>query len=224
MYQVLKHGVVWLTISDWTEERPGSGVEVMVKSSEKWKEEETDDGDVKDNWDDEDEEPRSEPSDSVPKPAASKKSSKVLRQKIVEKEMKERRTMTTEEALADRLYRQKLQEESDLKLAKEAIGITDAAEAIDAAQLSSKEDFDKFRDKLVSKLRVVERSAYYSIFLESTMRDLCASLDVDDLKRISSSLTTLYNEKLKSQKASVEYCLIQSDHFLIQSDHFLTQG
>lgn len=186
-----------------TEARPGSGVEVMIKPAERWKEEQDDDGEVKDNWDDEDEEPKSEPLDNVPKPAASKKSSKLLAKKIAEKEMKEsQRNMTAEEALADKLYRQKLQEESDLKLAKEAIGISDAAESIEGAQLSSREDFEEFRKTLVSKLRVVEKSAYYTIFLESTMRDLCASLDLDDLKRISSSLTTLYNEKLKAQKVS----------------------
>lgn len=184
-----------------SEERPGSGVEVMVKSTDRWKEEEDDDG-VKDNWDDDDE-PKSEPLDNEPKPAASKKSSKLLAKKIAEKELKERKPMSAEEALADKLYRQKLQEESDLKLAKEAIGISDAAESIEGAQLSSKDDFEEFRKTLVSKLRVVEKSAYYSLFLESTMRDLCASLDIDDLKRISSSLTTLYNEKLKSQKVTI---------------------
>lgn len=190
-----------LLLTRRSEERPGSGVEVMVKSTDRWKEENDDDG-VKDNWDDEDE-PKSEPLDESPKPAASKKSSKVLAKKIAEKELKERKPMSAEEALADKLYRQKLQEESDLKLAKEAIGISDAAESIEGAQLSSRDDFEEFRKTLVSKLRVVEKSAYYSLFLESTMRDLCASLDIDDLKRISSSLTTLYNEKLKSQKVII---------------------
>ncbi|KAJ1551875.1 Eukaryotic translation initiation factor 3 subunit J, partial [Cladochytrium tenue] len=60
--------------------------------------------------------------------------------------------------------------------------------------------FDKFERQLVEKLSRHERSSHFSYFVESLTRDLCVSLSVDDVKRISSSLTVLANEKLKASK------------------------
>lgn len=73
---------------------------------------------------------------------------------------------------------------------------------LDEFTLQSKEDFERFRTDLVSKLSDVSSEPFYSAFLEDLFRDLCVPLDTDDLKRISSSLTALYNEKLKAQRVS----------------------
>lgn len=66
-------------------------------------------------------------------------------------------------------------------------------------QLSSKDDFDKLKTNLVNKLSTVS-SPHYGTFLEDLFRELCVQIDLDDLKKISSSLTALYNEKLKAQR------------------------
>lgn len=100
-----------------------------------------------------------------------------------------------------------LSEESDLKLAMDTFGggspTTKSANInLDEFTLESKEDFEKFRTDLVTKLADVSSQPFYSSFLEDLFRDLCVPLDTDDLKRISSSLTALYNEKLKAQRVS----------------------
>lgn len=75
---------------------------------------------------------------------------------------------------------------------------------LDEFTLESKEDFEKFRNDLVSKLSDVSSEPLYATFLEDLFRDLCVPLDTDDLKKISSSLTALYNEKLKAQRVRID--------------------
>ena len=191
-----------------TENNLSSELSLKVKAGDRW-EGEDEDEDVKDNWDDDDE-PESESSELKPAvpgaPGAKKKS---LAKRIAEKEaaarakaLEKQTPLTPEQLLAEKFANQKLQEESDLRLAREAFGITDgAASPIDMSiGLNSKEDFESFQKLLVTKLRSAERSAHYVNFLESTIRELAVPLDPDDIKRISSTLTSLYNEKLKAQK------------------------
>jgi translation initiation factor 3 subunit J len=176
--------------------------------------------DVKDNWDDDDEVSESQASEDGPKPAPTKK--KTLAQKIAEKEEKARQEAeekrrqreeaegpkTAEEILADKLEKQRLQEESDLRLAEEAFGINEggagaeSGAGLDDIPLSSRKHFEAFQKNLVSKLQQVEKSPHYVGFLENTFRDLCVGLEPDDIKRVSSNLTALFNEKIKAQKAT----------------------
>lgn len=101
-----------------------------------------------------------------------------------------------------------LQREGDLSLAMDAFGVSGSKSAninLDEFALSDKEDFDKFRANLVSKLGAVSSEPYYGTFLEELFRELCVPVDTDDLKKISSSLTALYNEKLKAQRVRELY-------------------
>jgi len=183
-------------------EEPVVPVPLASQLHDRWEGEDEDD-DVKDNWDDEDEEPKSESvTDEVPKPKPAKKNK--LKDKIAEKEAKAaaaklNRPMTQEELLADKLERQRLQEEADLNLGKEAFGIIEGGSGLEGA-LSSKEDFDTFKKSLVTRLQSVEKSPHYISFLEAAFREICASLDPDDIKRLSSNLNSLFNEKVKSLK------------------------
>lgn len=172
---------------------------VVNKVTDKW-EGEDDDDDVKDNWDDEDEEEAPAAPAESKAPAAGGKKKKNLARIIAEKEAAEaaRRPETAEEILADKLAKQKLQEESDLKLAIESFGLNELG--LDVLPLASREDFDEFRKSLVEKMRVAEKSTHYVTFLEATFRDLCAALEAEDIKRIGSSLVTLSNEKAKAVK------------------------
>ncbi|KAK6475000.1 eukaryotic translation initiation factor 3 subunit J-A-like [Huso huso] len=180
---------------------------------DKW-EGEDEEEDVKDNWDDEEVEEKKEEKKTEVKVSEKKK----LSEKIKEKEQKQRKKqeelkkrleepeapaeMTAEEQLEEKLRVRKMQEEADLELAKEAFGVTavNNVTGIDDMNPSSKDDFTEFENLLKEKICRYEKSIHYSSFLESLFRDLCTSLEVEDLKRINNSLTVLFNEKQKQEK------------------------
>uniref|UniRef100_A0AAY4CV36 EIF3j n=1 Tax=Denticeps clupeoides TaxID=299321 RepID=A0AAY4CV36_9TELE len=117
-------------------------------------------------------------------------------------ESKESDQLTSEEELAERLRVQKLQEDSDLELAKDAFGVANNVTGIDAMSPTSKDDFTEFEKLLKDKILPYEKSIHYSSFLESLFRDLCLSLEVEDLKKINNSLTVLLSEKQRQEKQS----------------------
>ncbi|XP_007467589.1 PREDICTED: eukaryotic translation initiation factor 3 subunit J isoform X2 [Lipotes vexillifer] len=123
---------------------------------------EDEDEDVKDNWDDDDDDEKKEEAEVKPevkisekKKTAEKIKEKERQQKKRQEEIKKRleepeepKVLTTDEQLADKLRLKKLQEESDLELAKETF------------------------------------------------------VEIDDLKKITNSLTVLCSEKQKQEKQS----------------------
>lgn len=111
----------------------------------------------------------------------------------------EQKELTPEEQLADKLRLKKLQEESDLELAKETFGVNNTC-GIDAMNPSSKDDFTEFGKLLKEKITQYEKSLHYAGFLEALLRDVCISLEVDDLKKITNTLTVLCSEKQKQEK------------------------
>ncbi|XP_018108850.1 eukaryotic translation initiation factor 3 subunit J-like isoform X2 [Xenopus laevis] len=174
--------------------------------------------DVKDNWDDEEEAggaAKKEPQITVEQKVPEKKK---LLEKIKEKEklQKQRKEelkkqvqtlessntpeLTPEEQLSEKLRLKKLQEDSDLELAKEAFGDDVTVTGIDAMNPSTREDFTEFGKLLKEKITLYERSLYYPGFLEALVRDVSLSLEVEDLKKINNSLTVLCFEKQKQEK------------------------
>ncbi|KAG9260945.1 eukaryotic translation initiation factor 3 subunit J-B [Astyanax mexicanus] len=182
---------------------------------DKWEGEDEED-DVKDNWDDEEEEKKEEAKNTEVKAPEKKKLSAKIKEKENERakkqeELKKRLKqseadvqLTPEEEAAEKLRVQKMQEESDLALAREAFGVdsvtTNSASGIEAMHPSSKDDFVLFEKLLKNKITQFEKSVHYSNFLESLFRELCISLEIDDLKRISNSLSVLLSEKQKQEK------------------------
>ncbi|KAM7406055.1 hypothetical protein PAMP_000459 [Pampus punctatissimus] len=185
-----------------------------IATMDKW-EGEDEDEDVKDNWDDEEEE-------EVKKTEVKKTETKVSEKKKLMEKIKERENrlkkkqqelenielevqaeLTTEEKLAEKLRVKKLQEDADLELAKDAFGVgstSNSVTGIDAMCPSSKEDFTEFEKLLKEKITQFEKSVHYSNFLDSLFRELCISLEVDDLKKVSNSLSVLLSEKQKQEK------------------------
>lgn len=111
--------------------------------------------------------------------------------------------LTPEELLAEKLRVKQLQEESDMELTKDAFGVSttsNSVSGIDAMCPSSREDFTEFEKLLKEKITQFEKSVHYSSFLESLFRELCISLEVEDLKKISNSLSVLLSEKQKQEK------------------------
>ncbi|KAM9861221.1 eukaryotic translation initiation factor 3 subunit J-B [Aulostomus maculatus] len=182
---------------------------------DKW-EGEDEDEDVKDNWDDEEDEESKKK--EVKKTETKVSEKKKLSEKIKEKENRLRKKqqelnmkqsldkeeeLSAEEELAEKLRVRKLQEDADLELAKDAFGIgstSNSVAGIDAMSPSSKEDFTEFEKLLKEKISQFEKSVHYSSFLDSLFRELCISLEVDDLKKISNSLSVLLSEKQKQEK------------------------
>ncbi|XP_058485583.1 eukaryotic translation initiation factor 3 subunit J-B [Solea solea] len=177
---------------------------------DKW-EGEDEEEDVKDNWDDEEEE---EKKGEIKKPETKVSEKKKLIEKIKEKENRikkkqeelkqkelidEPEELTPEEQLEEKLRVKKLQEAADLELANDAFGITNVT-GIDAMCPSSKEDFTEFEKLLKEKISHFEKSVHYSSFLDSLFRELCISLEVEDLKKVSNSLSALLSEKQKQEK------------------------
>ncbi|XP_027009930.1 eukaryotic translation initiation factor 3 subunit J-B isoform X1 [Tachysurus fulvidraco] len=181
---------------------------------DRWEGEDEED-DVKDNWDDDEEEEKKKEEEEVEKKTEVKvPAKKKLVAKIKEKENEELKKrieesqaapeLTPEELAAEKLRVQKLQEESDLALAREAFGIdtttTNSASGIEAMCPSTKEDFLAFEKALKDKITQFEKSVHYSSFLESLFQELCISLEVEDLKKINNSLSVLQTEKQKQER------------------------
>ncbi|KAG1954098.1 Translation initiation factor eIF3 subunit [Pimephales promelas] len=212
---------------DWDADsfEPSNVKPIVVASAllDKW-EGEDEEEDVKDNWDDEEEEKEEvkkvEQIKAEVKPEKKKLSDKIKEKEIAEKKKQEElrkkqesaihKNLSPEELIAEKLRLKKLQEEADLELAREAFGVDPAAtvmttnndSGIEAMCPSSKDDFVAFEKLLKDKITQFEKSVHYSRFLESLFRELCISLEVDDLKKINTSLSALLNEKQKQEKVS----------------------
>ncbi|XP_077375207.1 eukaryotic translation initiation factor 3 subunit J-B isoform X2 [Festucalex cinctus] len=162
-----------------------------------------------DNWDDEEEEEKKEVNKTETNVSEKKKLSEKIKErenrlKKKQQELKEKeleQDLTSEEQLAQKLRVQKLQEDADLELANDAFGVVNpSVPGIDAMCPSSKEEFTEFEKLLKEKISQFEKSVHYSSFLDSLFRELCISLEVDDLKKVSNSLSVLLSEKQKQEK------------------------
>ncbi|XP_032365858.1 eukaryotic translation initiation factor 3 subunit J-B [Etheostoma spectabile] len=202
-------------MADWDAET--FDLEEPIKKAaamDKWEGEDEED-EVKDNWDDEDED--GEKKAEMKKPETKVSEKKKLSEKIKEKENRlkkkqqelknvleeEKEELSPEEQLAEKIRVKELQEAADLELAKDAFGVSSNSNivtGIDAMNPSSKEDFTEFEKLLKEKISHFEKSVHYSSFLDSLFRELCISLEVEDLKKVSNSLTALLSEKQKQEK------------------------
>lgn len=168
----------------------------------KWQEEGDDDpDDVKDNWEDEDEEPP-KPAPVEPKKASTTtKSTKKGTTRAGELAAgASSKPLTPQEIRDKKIQEENLQKESDLKLTKQMLGMEDKDIELEFP-LDSKEDFDKFHKNLVHKLWCYDKSPHYYLLLEKLFRDLCVPLEADELKNLSATVNALFNEKVKVNKA-----------------------
>lgn len=204
---------ILIDAEDFEPPPPGPAVK-----TDRWEGEDEDDN-VKDNWDDDDEaqdaSSKSEGKSSTSKPLQPKKKTpRQIREekKRLEEEAREaaRRALqpkTPEELLAEKLEKQKILESSDLKLAEEIFaGAGQITVSFDTVNLETIHEFESFRQGLVKKLHDVSSSAHYALFVEDLLRDLCAPLDADDLKKIQTTVNILYNEKNK-KKVCLSCCI-----------------
>ncbi|KAJ3117523.1 hypothetical protein HDU96_006452 [Phlyctochytrium bullatum] len=166
-------------MGDWDDEdqEPVVKVQVPIVNPSRWDDEDAEEEDVKDSWDAEEpekEKPAPKKTSEIPSPKPKQK--KKLAQKIAEKKAADAKAVDPFENLTPLERKQREEKnirESDLENAKDLFGLS-----------------------------LLEGSANYAYFVETLARDLCVSLSVDDVKRVSSTLTALANEKLKASKAT----------------------
>ncbi|KAJ3052391.1 Eukaryotic translation initiation factor 3 subunit J [Rhizophlyctis rosea] len=94
--------------------------------------------------------------------------------------------------------------EADFENTKALFGVSTpaptAASKIESSNPSTKPEFDEYIKVVMEKFSSFEKSPQYSYFVENLLRDLLVPLNVDDTRRISSSITAMVNEKQKAAK------------------------
>lgn len=186
------------------EDENGGARKTNVFVKNKWEGEDEDET-ILDSWDqdDEDENQPQQPQQLPSSEKASKKNLKKLNEKLLEKERlaqkavdenvgKDVKDMTPEEKLAEKLRRQKCQEESDLSLAKEVFGV--------GQFLESKEEYDKLRDDVLKIVQDSVKNANYFAFADDLINALCLHMSSIDIKKIHTKIGNLQIEKSKIEK------------------------
>ncbi|KAL8147034.1 uncharacterized protein LOC141707679 isoform X2 [Apium graveolens] len=142
-----------------------------VEKEKDWEEEDKDENDIKESWEDDDDEPVVEP---VAEPSASaKKTAKPSEKKGKAVEIVKNEPL---DPVAEKLRQQRLVEEADFRNTAELF-------------------------ELIShKLRPYEKSYHYIGLLKAVMRLSMTSLKAADAKEVSSSVTAISNEKIKAEK------------------------
>ncbi|XP_023950340.1 eukaryotic translation initiation factor 3 subunit J isoform X2 [Bicyclus anynana] len=176
-----------------------------LTSSNKWEGEDEDDT-VKDSWEDEEEEKKDEEKkESTPTPLPTKPKKKIL-EKIAEKERLEQAAekeeeLTPEQKAAEKLRRQKLQEESDLRLAMETFGIESGGSGkLDGFNPTTKEEFTEFADLLCTKINLYKNREEFPAFVDELVKNIILQMASADIKRIKLTVDNLYIEKQKAEK------------------------
>ncbi|XP_065368520.1 eukaryotic translation initiation factor 3 subunit J [Calliphora vicina] len=197
---------------DW-ESAADKPVVVIPDNINKWAGEDDDD-DVKDSWDIEEEEKKDEEkTDSTATKAPVKtKPNKALKTKLAEQERLAEEAeaerianMTPEEKLAEKLRIQKIQEESDLKVALDTFGVADISGAgLDAFNPQTEEEFKEFGATISWKLAQYKESPHFSQFIEDLVRSIGVHLTLADLKKLKVNVENLHTEKVKLEKQNTK--------------------
>jgi translation initiation factor 3 subunit J len=66
----------------------------------------------------------------------------------------------------------------------------------------TKEEFDEFSQRLTAIITSVSDLPHYALFIGGLVKAIAEPLGSDDVKKVTSGLTALGNEKLKAEKAS----------------------
>eukprot|EP00731_Ephydatia_muelleri_P016596 Em0009g1020a len=98
----------------------------------------------------------------------------------------------------------RIQREKDLEVAKDLFGNISQpvpqATGIEAMNPTTSEEFKALEDALAKKLSTLETSPHFVRFLEDLMRRVGAPMDVEDLRRLSNTISTMATEKQKAKQ------------------------
>lgn len=179
-----------------------SGVESLAKSNANqilWEGEDEED-DVMDSWDQEPEETTEKVVEKPPPKKVKKKiGERFDEKKALEEEEEVIRKLSPEEELAEKLRRQRLQEESDLSLAKEIFGdIPGSTTAV--GSLDSQDDYNKFKEEILKIVSSADKNPNFVNFVEELIQGLCVHLSSADIKKVHTWIGNLHIEKTKLEK------------------------
>ncbi|XP_005091790.1 eukaryotic translation initiation factor 3 subunit J [Aplysia californica] len=195
-------------MDDWENEDFEPAVPGGNAATDKW-EGEDEDEDVKESWEDDDDEKKpADASEDSTSTAYQRPKKKPLAERIAEKNRAkqeaaelvsaEKKELTAEEKLAEKIRLQKIQEEADLKLAKGLFGVQ--SKGIDSMFPETKEEFDEFAEALKTKITFFESSKLYGEFLEKLINDISVTLPPDNIKKVGIALNSLFHEKDRQRK------------------------
>jgi len=212
----------------WEEDEfdvPVPSLAVVKKST--WEDEDADNDDIRDSWEDaaaeeeedDDENAATKSTTNVPPPIRKKVP---LAQRIAERNAEnERRKQelaervrqnvdemeTEEEAFEKKMRLRALEQEADLENATDLFsGVSVSKEVGEGENVllelkpSTKEEFDCLANALVKRLQPLQKHGLYAQFLTGLVHQLADPLKDVDIRKISSSLTALSNEKQKATK------------------------
>lgn len=188
---------------------PTEAVKGPAVVSDKWDGEDEDDN-VKDSWDKSSDEGEEDP--DKPK-AIQRKKKKKLAEIIAEKEAAKeaelerkageaaaKKQMNTPEAkLAEKIRLQKMEENSNLMLAKDMMGLK--LGSIDNMVPVDKADFVEFEKALTDKITMFSTSTYYADFVSTLIKNLMLDQPAAVCKKVKMDAEALHATKLKEEKA-----------------------
>jgi len=192
-------------------EPPAPGKAAVVTSTDKWEGEDEDD-DVKDAWDaDSDDESKEDKAAdgaaaAAAKAPANKKKAK-LRSKIALREAAENQAdedLTPEEKAAEKLRAMKMEENAQMKLTRDMLGVEGGEGGLDSMVPVTKEEFTEFAKALCEKIRLFNNSEHYNGLLESITKDLVIDMSVPTLKKVKIHVEGMHSTRLKEEKSKTK--------------------
>jgi len=181
-------------------------VVVPAPVSKKWDDEDEEDNIVKDSWDVSD----SEEEEKKPAPAPPKKTplAQRLAEKKEEEELAEKMRLVDvaedEDAFARKERHHQLELEADMANTAElfaGVGVRDENKTpLEKMTPKTKEQFDEFQKALVDIISKHQKQGFYTTFLENLFRELSQPLNDFNVRKLSTALTTLSNDKQKQTK------------------------
>jgi len=177
-------------MSDWEDEDAIQAIPVQVPGQ----------------WDDEDQEEEVvEPIQQKVEPIERKGEQKVVsKKKNLKKKIQEKSVPVSQEETAEEKKKRLLNEqlEADLENAQDlfsGMAVKGGTNAFEHLNPSTAKEFDELKDIIIKKFSGFQ-GQLYSNFIENLIREISIDLDLDDSKRLVSTLNAMINEKQKSIK------------------------
>ncbi|KAJ1880514.1 Translation initiation factor 3 subunit J component [Coemansia sp. RSA 1722] len=179
-----------------------NSTEEIIAHKKKWEEEEEDsDGSsVLSDWDKSEEESEEE-EEQKPAPKAKAAPAPKAKVNMASSAMAEEE----DDAVSKKIRDRQLQQKADLENAEElfaglTIKDTGMNNVLATINPKSQDDFDEFQKALVQRIQKAQNSRLYNQFLEKLIRELVEPLKDIEVRKISSTLISLANEKQRAAR------------------------